>query len=77
MSRAAVAERMAAEISRGATPLGVMLHHAVMDERERASAGVLLDLLAAHPTVRPSPMLALAEQPVTAARGRDVAGAVR
>jgi len=27
--------------------------------------------------VRPSPMLALAEQPLTAARGRDVAGAAR
>jgi hypothetical protein len=77
LSRAAVAERMAADITRGATPLGVMLHHAVMDERERASAGALLDLLADHPMVRPSPMLALAEQPLTAARGRDVAGAAR
>jgi hypothetical protein len=45
--------------------------------RERASAGELLDLLADHPMVRPSPMLALAEQPLTAARGRDVAGAAR
>jgi peptidoglycan/xylan/chitin deacetylase (PgdA/CDA1 family) len=77
LSRAAVAERMAADITRGATPLGVMLHHAVMDERERASAGALLDLLVEHPMVRPSPMLALAEQPLTAARERDVAGAAR
>jgi len=77
LSCAAVAERMAANITRGTTPLGVMLHHAVMDERERASAGELLDLLAHHPMVRPSPMLALAEQPLTAARGRDVAGAAR
>ena len=77
LSRAAVAERMAAVITRGATPLGVMLHHAVMDERERASAGELLDLLAEHPMVRPSPMLALAEQPLTVARGRDVAEAAR
>jgi predicted deacetylase len=77
LSRAAVAERMAADITRGARPLGVMLHHAVMDERERASAGELLDLLADHPMVRPSPMLAVDEQPLTAARGRDVAGAAR
>jgi hypothetical protein len=68
---------MAADITRGAAPLGVMLHHAVMNERERASAGELLGLLADHPMVRPSPMLALAEQPLTAARGRDVAGAAR
>ena len=77
LSRTAVAERMAAAITRGATPLGVMLHHAIMDERERASAGELLDLLADHPMVRPSPMLALAEQPLTVARGRDVAEAAR
>jgi peptidoglycan/xylan/chitin deacetylase (PgdA/CDA1 family) len=76
LSRAAVAERMAADITRGAAPLGVMLHHAVMDERERASAGELLALLADHPMVRPSPMLALAE-PLTDARGRDVTGAAR
>jgi hypothetical protein len=54
----------------------VMLHHAVMNERERALAGELLGLLADHPIVRPSPMLALAE-PLTGARGRDVAGAAR
>jgi len=48
-----------------------------MDARERASAGELLGLLAEHPMVRPSPMLALAEQPLTGARGGDVAGAVR
>jgi peptidoglycan/xylan/chitin deacetylase (PgdA/CDA1 family) len=76
LSRAAVAERMAADITRGAAPLGVMLHHTLMNERERASAGELLGLLAEHPMVRPSPMLALAE-PRAAARGRDVAGAVR
>ena len=77
LSRAAVAERMAADITGGAAPLGVMLHHTLMDAREHASAGALLGLLAEHPMVRPSPMLALAEQPLTGARGRDVAGAVR
>ena len=70
---------MAAAISRGATPLGVMLHHTIIDERERASAGELLDLLADHPMVRPSPILALAEQPPTCARlaAQDVAEAAR
>jgi hypothetical protein len=67
---------MAADISRGAAPLGVMLHHALMNEHERASAGELLGLLAEHPMVRPSPMVALAE-PLTGARVRDVAGAAR
>jgi peptidoglycan/xylan/chitin deacetylase (PgdA/CDA1 family) len=76
LSRAAVAERMAADITRGAAPLGVMLHHARMNARERASAGELLGLLTEHPMVRPSPMLALAE-PLTGARGLDVAGAAR
>jgi hypothetical protein len=76
LSRAAVAERMAADITRGAAPLGVMLHHALMNARERASAGELLGLLAEHPMVRPTPILALAE-PLTAARGLDVAGAAR
>jgi hypothetical protein len=41
-------------------PLGVMFHHAVMDEDERAAAAELLDLLAEHPLAHPQPMLELA-----------------
>jgi peptidoglycan/xylan/chitin deacetylase (PgdA/CDA1 family) len=68
LSRAAVAERMAADVTRCAAPLGVMLHHALMTARERASAGELLGLLAEHPMARPSPMLALTEPLAGAAR---------
>ena len=68
LSRAAVAERMAADITRGAAPLGVMVHHARMNARERASAGELLGLLADHPMAQPSPMLAVAEPLAGAAR---------
>ncbi|HEY1366217.1 MAG TPA: hypothetical protein VGF23_03850 [Gaiellaceae bacterium] len=41
-------------------PLGVMFHHAVMDDAELDAAAELLDLLAAHPQSRPQPMVALA-----------------
>lgn len=40
-------------------PLGLMLHHAVMDAAERQLLGRALHLLAAHPAVRCLPMRAL------------------
>jgi hypothetical protein len=49
---AAIATRLAAAV-RGPGPAGVMLHHAVMDAADRARAGELLGLVAAHPRARP------------------------
>ena len=37
-------------------PAGVMLHHAVMNGADRARAGELLALVAAHPRARPRRM---------------------
>ena len=47
--------RAAAAIRHG-RPVGVMFHHAVMDEDERAGAGALLTRIAGHPAARPGPM---------------------
>jgi peptidoglycan/xylan/chitin deacetylase (PgdA/CDA1 family) len=38
-----------ADTARGPGPVGVMLHHEVMDAQDRADVGALLGLLAAHP----------------------------
>jgi hypothetical protein len=48
---AELAQRLAAAI-RAPGPVGVMLHHAVMDAADRARAGELLALVAAHPHAR-------------------------
>jgi peptidoglycan/xylan/chitin deacetylase (PgdA/CDA1 family) len=40
-----------AERAAGTAPLGVMLHHAVMDEHERAGVAELLAVLTTHPNV--------------------------
>jgi hypothetical protein len=48
----------AAEVRRGG-PVGVNLHHAVMDRRELSRFDDLCALLATHPMVRPRPLLAL------------------
>ena len=50
-----VAERLAGALGAGG-PAGVMLHHAVMDGADRARAGELLALVAAHPRARPRRM---------------------
>jgi peptidoglycan/xylan/chitin deacetylase (PgdA/CDA1 family) len=50
-----IAARLAAAI-RGPGAAGVMLHHAVMDAADRARAGELLALVAAHPNARPRTM---------------------
>ena len=39
-----------AEMARGAEPVGVMLHHEVMDDQDLADVAALLRLLAQHPT---------------------------
>lgn len=40
-----------AEMARGPEPVGVMLHHEVMDDQDLADVAALLRLLAQHPTV--------------------------
>ena len=52
---AELAQRLAAAI-REPGPVGVMLHHAVMDAADRARAGELLALVASHPHARPNRM---------------------
>jgi hypothetical protein len=52
--------RRAAEAVRHGGPLGVMLHHEVMDDDAMARAGRLARLVAEHPHARPARMIALA-----------------
>jgi peptidoglycan/xylan/chitin deacetylase (PgdA/CDA1 family) len=59
LSEPELGERVAAAIGSG-RPVGVMFHHALMDDRELAHAGELLLLLAAHPAARPARMIELA-----------------
>lgn len=54
-----LARRAAAAIRAGG-PLGVMLHHEVMDEEAMLRAGELADLVAEHPGARPARMIELA-----------------
>lgn len=43
----------AAALTSAETPVGLMLHHAVMDDAEMAACGALLDLLASHSRLHP------------------------
>ena len=52
------AERIGQAIG-GGKPVGVMFHHAVMDDLPLARAGALVDLLAGHESARPAPMMRL------------------
>lgn len=52
LAMGAIGEWIADEIARGA-PTGVMLHHAKMQSKERSELGRLLELVAAHPMLRP------------------------
>jgi hypothetical protein len=52
-----------AEAARGPGPVGLMLHHEVMDEADRADLAELLALLAAHPAVEPGHLAGLALSP--------------
>lgn len=56
-----LSSRLAAAAASGA-PVGVMFHHAIMDECERRRAGELLDLLARHENARCRLMEQLAPQ---------------
>jgi hypothetical protein len=51
---------LAAEVARAGGPVGVNLHHAVMDGDELALLGELCDLLATHPSARSQSLVALA-----------------
>ena len=52
--------RLLAETAAGTGPVGVMLHHEVMDAAAMRRAGELAGLLAEHPGARPARMLELA-----------------
>ncbi len=53
VDRAGRSELLAAS-ARGSTPVGVMLHHAVMADEDLADLGALLGLVAAHPAAVPA-----------------------
>ena len=53
-------EAFAAGFAAAAPPVGVMFHHAAMDDQEMDRAGELLALMAAHPRAVPRPMGSLA-----------------
>ncbi len=53
---------LADRVKESTGPVGLMFHHALMDEVEMKAAGELLSLLAGHGGVRLHPMLALIEE---------------
>ncbi len=57
------ARRLAAQL-RGGGPVGVMLHHAVLDESGRDEVAALLGLLARHGAAAPVPLLGTAVRAV-------------
>jgi peptidoglycan/xylan/chitin deacetylase (PgdA/CDA1 family) len=59
LGREGVGEQIAGHVADGG-PVGVMFHHAVMDEGEMAAAEELLALLANHPSCRFTSILELA-----------------
>jgi len=59
-------------IGRAVDPVGVMLHHAVMDEGNREALGDLLDLLRRHRRVRMMRMLEAASLPLNAQSERTL-----
>jgi hypothetical protein len=61
LGRAAVGEQLAARAAEPA-PLGVMLHHAEMEDEDMAAVGDLLDLVAAHESARCLAMAAVLEE---------------
>jgi hypothetical protein len=54
---------LAGERVRSGAPVGVNLHHAVMDSHELDLLGELCDLLVDHPAVRCQPLIAIADIP--------------
>jgi hypothetical protein len=63
---AELAARAGTDASR---PVGIMFHHAVMDDDEMRRAGELLDLIARHPNARVEPMRTLIAAPFERRRG--------
>jgi hypothetical protein len=61
LGRAAVGEQLAARATEPA-PLGVMLHHAEMEDEDMAAVGDLLDLVCAHDGARCLAMAAVLEE---------------
>jgi peptidoglycan/xylan/chitin deacetylase (PgdA/CDA1 family) len=59
LPRSGVAEQVAAAVRSGA-PVGLMLHHAVTDDAERAGVAELLAVLGAHPNTRATTIVELA-----------------
>jgi peptidoglycan/xylan/chitin deacetylase (PgdA/CDA1 family) len=57
-----LAERLAGAVRFG-QPVGIMLHHAVIDPGELAAVGALLALLGTHPHARATPLTTLAAVP--------------
>jgi hypothetical protein len=66
VSRDIWAVDFARAIEAAESPLGVMLHHAVMDERDREAFGLVLELLRNHPGVQPVRMREAAAIPYDA-----------
>jgi peptidoglycan/xylan/chitin deacetylase (PgdA/CDA1 family) len=61
LTRAELGDRLAAAVA-APGPLGIMLHHPVMDDAELDDLDALLALLAGHPRVRFGRILALARE---------------
>ena len=61
LGRVAVGEQLAARATEAA-PLGVMLHHAEMEDDDMAAVGDLLDLVSAHDRARCLAMTAVLEE---------------
>jgi hypothetical protein len=59
LTREKLAEKLAREIGCGGGPVGVMFHHALMDDAELADAASLAELVAAHPSARVQSMIEL------------------
>src|SRR2546423_4492325 len=68
LGREAIGELLAHRTERGG-PVGVMLHHAVMDDGELDAAGDLLALLAGHASCRFASILEMADLPAGQSSG--------
>jgi hypothetical protein len=64
LPRGELGKRLAGKIGGGGRPVGIMFHHALMDEAERAAAQPLLELLAGHSAARARPMLELVDEAI-------------
>jgi len=67
LTRAERADAIARRVAAG-QPVGVMLHHAVLDTGSRRDVRALLDLVASHPAARPTTILDIGFCPSDPAR---------